>query len=211
MKQLDQSTQPPPDMKPVFENIIKNRLWRDVTCGSGSTIQNTHSVRDQLVPLLQRHNINSMADIPCGDYSWMNLVEFPDNFKYIGGDIVGFMIEENRKKHPGVDFREFDLSQDLLPEVDLLFCRDCLFHFSLADLKITLANISRSSVKYVMITTYDNGNNQDIKTGGFRPLDFTKAPFNLPAPIDVIVENIEGEQPRKIALWPIDAIRRCTL
>ena len=193
-------------MKNIFEDIIRNHYWSDVVCGSGSTLKNTQSLRQQLVPLLQKHNITSMADIPCGDFSWMSQVEFPKNFRYIGGDIVGFMIEENQRKYPGVEFVEFDLSQDLIPNVDLLFCRDCLFHFSLEDIHCALVNICRSNVKYVMFTSYYDGNNQDISTGSFRQLDFIKAPFNFPEPIDFIHEEIPNER-RRICLWSIDTIK----
>jgi SAM-dependent methyltransferase len=195
-------------MKPVFEDIIRNHRWSDVVCGTGSTIEHTQPLREQLVPFLKKHNINSMADIPCGDFSWMSQVEFPKDFYYIGGDIVGFMIEQARQKYPGVELLEFDLSQDTIHKVDLIFCRDCLFHFSLADLNQTLDNISRSSVKYVMFTSYYDGVNHDITTGAFREIDFLKAPFEFPEPIDFIHEDIPSEtRKRRLCLWSIDTIR----
>jgi len=193
-------------MKNIFEDIIRNRRWSEVTCGSGSTLKNTQPVREQLVPLLEKYNITSMADIPCGDFSWMSQVNFPENFRYVGGDIVGFMVEENRRRHPGVEFLEFDLVQDLIPDVDLLFCRDCLFHFSLQDIRRALVNICRSNIKYVMFTSYYDGANHDIVTGAFRPLDFTSAPFNFPKPIDFVHEAITNET-RRICLWSIDTIK----
>ena len=200
---------PTDSMKPVFEDIIQNRRWRDVVCGTGSTIENTRPLRDQLVPFLKKHNINSMADIPCGDFSWMSQVEFPEGFRYIGGDIVGFMIEQARQKYPRVELIEFDLSQDTIPEVDLLFCRDCLFHFSLADIQRTLDNIGCSSVKYVMFTSYYDGVNHDIRTGAFREVDFLKAPFDFPEPIDFIDEDIPGAtRKRRLCLWSIDTIQK---
>jgi len=197
------------DMKPVFEDIIQNRRWSNVVCGTGSTIENTRTLRDQLVPFLQKYHINSMADIPCGDFSWMSKVEFPEGFRYIGGDIVGFMVEQARQKYPGVELIQFDLSQDSIPKVDLLFCRDCLFHFSLADIQRTLDNIGRSSVKYVMFTSYYNGINHDIQTGAFREVDFLKAPFDFPEPIDFIDEDIpEQIRKRRLCLWSIDTIQK---
>jgi hypothetical protein len=199
---------PANSMKPVFEDIIRNHRWNDVICGTGSTIEHTQPLREQLVPFLEKHNINSMADIPCGDFSWMSQVKFPKDFHYIGGDIVGFMIEQARQKYPGVELLEFDLSQDTIPQVDLLFCRDCLFHFSLADIQRTLDNIGCSSVKYVMFTSYYNGVNYDIKTGAFREIDFLKAPFGFPEPIDFIDENIPGAtRKRRLCLWSIDTVR----
>ena len=195
-------------MKNVFEDIIKNHRWSDVTCGTGSTMENTLILRQQLLPLLERHAITSMADVPCGDFSWMSQIQFPEGFRYMGGDIVGFMIEKNRANYPDVHFEQFDLSQDILPEVDLLFCRDCLFHFS-QDIQKTLDKISQSNVKYVMFTSYYNGNNHDIGTGEFRELDFLKDPYNFPEPLDFIDEHISGEHlKRRLCLWSIDTIKK---
>lgn len=195
-------------MKEIFENIIKNRLWRDVTCGSGSTLEYTKKLRDQLPAFLIKHNINSMLDAPCGDHSWMGIVNFPKNFRYIGGDIVNFMVEENRSKYPDKEFMFMDITQTTLPAVDLLFCRDCLFHFSLADIDRALDNIAKSSVKYVLLTSYYDGTTDDIQTGGFRNLDLSLEPFNFPEPIDSIEDWIPGHDRRRLCLWSIDTIRK---
>lgn len=189
-------------MKEIFEDIIKNRKWRDVLCGSGSTMAYTEPLRNALPDFLRKHNITSMFDAPCGDYSWMSHVTFPDNFKYIGGDIVSFMIDDNRSKYPDVDFRVIDISQDEFPEVDLLFCRDCLFHFSHVDLEKTIANIARSCVKYVLTTSFVNGDNRGLETGGFRELTLEKDPYNFEQPIDAIDDYIDNEPRRRMCLWP---------
>jgi hypothetical protein len=195
-------------MKEIFEDIITHRRWQDVTCGSGSTVAYTEPLRQELPGFLERHNITSMFDAPCGDYSWMNLIEFPVGFKYQGGDIVEFMIEQNKKDYPDVDFRVFDLTTDPIPDVDMLFCRDCLFHLSLEDIDKVLDNIVRSSVKYVMITSHHSGNNRNIQTGDFRSVDFTKAPYNFETPIDSIEDWIPGHLPRRMSLWPRSVIER---
>jgi hypothetical protein len=190
-------------MKDVFTNIIKNHEWRDVPCGSGSTLEYTLLLRSTLPKFLNKHGINSMIDAPCGDYSWMNLVEFPDNFQYIGGDIVEFMIESNQLTWPKKDFRVFDLTQDKLPNVDLLFCRDCLFHLSENDILKVFDNMLSSSVKYLMTTSYlpANYDNCNIKTGGFRPINLEKAPFNLPTPIDSLDDGPANDLIRRMCLW----------
>lgn len=195
-------------MKEIFENIIKNRYWRDSTCGSGSTLEYTKKLREQLPEFLIKHKITSMLDAPCGDHSWMSLIKFPNHFKYTGGDIVNFMIEENRSKYPDKEFIQLDITQTSLPDVDLLFCRDCLFHFSLEDIAQAFDNIAKSSVKYIMLTSYYNGTTADIKTGEFRNLDFSLAPFNFPDPIDSIEDWIPGHNQRRMCLWSIDVIRK---
>lgn len=199
-------------MKQVFENIIRNHHWRDALCGTGSTISFTEPLRGQLKSILEKYNITSMLDVPCGDYSWMSITDLPDNFTYTGGDIVDFMIEDNRKKYPGVNFINIDISSQFLPDADLLFCRDCLIHFSSADIIQTFKNIANSNIKYVMLTSYHDNcyNNIDIATGSFRPISFTKPPYDFEDPLESIVDwipnTVNRDQIKLMNLWPRSAI-----
>lgn len=195
-------------MKEVFEKIIHTHYWKDVVCGSGSTLEYTKGLRDALPEFVAKHNIQTMFDAPCGDYSWMSLVEFPPGFVYSGGDIVPSLVEQNQKNHPNIEFRNFDLSQDPIPTVDMLFCRDCLFHLSLADIDLVLDNIARSSVKYVLLTSHHSGNNQDINTGSYRMLNFMSAPYNFPDPVDSIEDWLPGHAARSMRLWPRSVFER---
>jgi hypothetical protein len=191
-------------MKDIFTNIVANRRWDPhVPCGSGSSLEYTHLLRHTLPDFLNRYQITSMIDAPCGDFSWMNLVSFPPGFQYIGGDIVEFMIEKNQSNWPDKDFRVFDLTQDTLPDVDLLFCRDCLFHLSQQDLVKVFDNVVSSNVKYIMTTSYISGHydNRDIETGGFRPINLEQSPFNLPVPIDSLEDGPPGNIIRRMCLW----------
>jgi len=177
-------------------------------------MQFTQPLRENLKGFLERHNITSMFDAPCGDYSWMSETPLPTNLKYIGGDIVESMIAENKNKYPNVEFINFDLSQDAIPTVDLLFCRDCLIHFSLADITRTFENIVNSNVKYVMLTNYfpEIPANHDIGTGDFRPTDFTRAPFDFEPPIDYLLDWVpgtrNGDQKKTINLWSRGTIEK---
>ena len=134
-------------MKHIFENIIKNHHWRDTLCGTGSTKAFTEPLRSQLKDFFIQHGITSMLDAPCGDYSWMSITELPENFHYIGADIVEFMIENNRQQYPEVEFHALDITRDPLPDVDLLFCRDCMIHFSYDDIIKTFENIVNSNIR----------------------------------------------------------------
>lgn len=195
-------------MKDIFSDIIRNHRWRDVVCGSGSTLAYTESLRQQLPRFLRRHGISSMLDLPCGDHSWMSLVEFPGDFQYIGADIVDFMIEANRDLYPDREFLVMDLCADPLPPVDLLFCRDCLFHLSEKDIRRAVDNIQRSNIKYIMTTTYVYGNNRDIRTGEFRELDLRLSPYNLPESRDWIDDSGDGKHGQRImALWSREDFR----
>lgn len=196
-------------MKKIFEDIIKHHRWRDVLCGSGSTLGYTKLLRDQLPKLVSDYGITSMLDAPCGDFSWMSLVEFPKGFRYMGADIVEPMIQTNREKHPEVDFRVLDISADELPAVDMIFIRDCLIHLSNQDVLRVLDNLKASAIKYIMLTSYkpNHFSTNDIRTGEFRGINMEAQPFNLPTPLIKIEDGPEGHVVKTMDLWSMDQLR----
>lgn len=195
-------------MKEIFEDIIKNNKWKKHPCGPGSTLRYTENLRLTLGNFLEKHNINSIVDAPCGDYSWMNQTSLPSVHQYIGGDIVDFLIKQNQENYPNVSFKVLDLTTDEIPSADLLFCRDCLLHLSFKDIDSVFKNISRSNIKFVLLSNWsvDSENERDIQTGGSRYLNFLDAPFNFPVPIDSITDFIEGFPQREMLLWPKEVI-----
>ena len=189
-------------MKEIFENIINKRQWREVPCGSGSTLAYTAGLRQQLPEFVARFGISSVLDLPCGDYSWMSQVTWPASVRYHGADIVDSMIDQNRRNHPNIQFSVIDICQDPLPTADLLFCRDCLFHLSQTDIGRAFDNIASSDIRWVLTTTYpDVIINRNTVTGGFRPINLTVEPYCLPEPSDYVEDWIDGHQYRIMALW----------
>ncbi|HKN58100.1 MAG TPA: class I SAM-dependent methyltransferase, partial [Gemmatimonadaceae bacterium] len=92
-------------------------------------------------------------------------------------------------------FIELDLTRDELPDADVLLCRDCLVHLSYANISAVLANIARSKVRYILMTSFPGrGDNKDIEDGDWRPLDFEAAPFFFPPPVLTILEECEEEE-----------------
>ena len=194
-------------MKEIFEDMIRGYAWGKqykTPCGAGSTLSYTQTLRQNLKPLLIKHEIKSMFDAPCGDYSWMSTINIHEVVKYLGGDIVDFMIEENKKKYPGVEFISFDLTKDPIPDVDLLFCRDCLLHLSNENIDNIFKNISRSNVKYVLLSNFfeHTTNYRDIKNGSWRYSNFLEPPYNFSQPLDSITDFIKGYPNRSMLLWP---------
>jgi len=197
-------------MKEIFTNIVLNNKWKKHPCGPGSTMEYTKNLREKLVPFLQSHKIKSMLDLPCGDFSWMNTTNIINNINYIGADIVEPMIQTNKEKYPGVDFRVLDLTTDPLPEVDLLFCRDCLLHLSFNDIDRAFKNIVDSNIKYVLMSTWfeDATNERDINTGKWRYIDFTKSPYNFSTSPMSLLDWVQGFPRREMMMWPIETIKK---
>jgi hypothetical protein len=199
----------------VFTDIYKNNSWggNDSFSGAGSDVHQTRIITTEIPALLTALHINTILDIPCGDFHWMKNVDLK-NVDYTGADIVKELIQKNRTNYArqGVRFQHLNLIKDKLPQVDLIFCRDCLVHLSFADIDIVLNNICNSQSVYFLTTTFtDRKANQDIATGQWRTINLEIAPFALTKPLKIINEGCterEGEYKDKaLGLWKISDIR----
>jgi hypothetical protein len=116
--------------------------------------------------------------------------------EYFGGDIVPLIIEENQRLHSSESrrFMQLDLTRDVLPDADVLLCRDCLVHLSYANIRVVLANIARSNIRFVLMTSFPGRrDNYDVADGDWRALDLQAPPFSFPEPSLAIVERCEEE------------------
>ena len=191
----------------VFSGIHKNRAWDnpESLSGPGSTLAATENLRRELPALFKKFEIKSMLDAPCGDFHWMSQVDL-SGLDYTGGDIVPALIKENQTKHgaAGCRFMQLDLLTSDLPEADLLLCRDCLIHLSFGDIRRLLANVKRSSIRWVLFSTYPLlDKNEDNYTGGCRPVNLEAAPFSLSQPLLRIDDGGDRQHDtfRQMALW----------
>jgi len=188
--------------------IHEHRLWcgEESVSGPGSDTQQTATLVRELPLLLDRYQIRSILDIPCGDFHWMKRA-LPDGIDYLGGDIVDVLISTNRSyENACVQFKSINLLTDTLPPADLLICRDCLVHLSFAHIRQAFRQIARSDFRYLLFSHFPKtGDNRDIPTGLWRPLNLIAAPFHFPPPIKMIVEEckeVAGSfEDKSLALW----------
>lgn len=183
------------NVKEVFTEIYEKDLWASAESksGSGSELRSTFKIREELPLLLSKFNIKSMLDIPCGDFNWMQYVNL-GNTQYIGADIVEKAVEVNKAKY-NKDFRVLDLVNDDLPQVDLLFVRDCLGHLSNANVLKAIENAKRSGSKYMLATSFTKWDkNPDIADGGWKCINLMIPPFSL-NPIYLINEDCQEGYP----------------
>ena len=196
----------------IFEDWCRRNENRSLESksGPGSSLSQTHILRAELERLIGELRITSLLDIPCGDFNWMKDVNLGD-VRYIGADILGDVIAENRKKYGSSarEFRLLDLTRDRIPRTDLILCRDCLPHLSYRLIRKALAAVKRSGARYFLTTTYPaHSENLDIYTGNWRPLCLTALPFKFPPPLRSIDEQCpqEGCQDKSLALWAVEDI-----
>ncbi|MDQ6666517.1 MAG: class I SAM-dependent methyltransferase [Acidobacteriota bacterium] len=178
----------------VFEEIYERKLWGEPesVSGRGSSTRYTQSVREQLPELLRRLEIETFFDAPCGDFFWMRKVrESYSSFRYIGCDIVPALVEENQRRfgNASTEFRVLDITREKPPRVDLILCRECLGHLAHRDAVAAVRNFRASQSRYLLATTHPKlAKNRPIITGDWGPVNLQAAPFNLPAPIEIIQE-----------------------
>lgn len=152
--------------KEVFEDIYKNKKWNaNSYSGPGSGIDQTRLVCHALGKILNDFDVKSMLDVPCGDWFWMQHMDL-SAVTYTGGDIVAKIVHENQQyAKVNVSFEILDLLESQIPASDLIFCRDCLVHFSYKDIRKALTNMISSGCKYLLTTTFPGRRNHDIVTG----------------------------------------------
>ncbi|MFK7831982.1 MAG: hypothetical protein AB8B52_01785 [Winogradskyella sp.] len=199
------------DSKQIFQKIHDDNFWSNTesVSGNGSDNRSTEYLKTELEKLLLSLNTQSFADIPCGDFNWMQHVNL-SSVKYIGGDIVKALVEKNNRLYQSdnLSFELLDITNNNLPKVDILLCRDCLVHLSFKEIYSALINIKKSNSTYLLTTSFiDQKQNFDINTGDWRPLNFRKTPFNFKEPELIITENSALKYPDKaLCLWKISNI-----
>ncbi len=183
-----------------FNLIYKTNFWssNESVSGLGSEKKNTINIEKEIVHIINKYQIKSVLDAPCGDFNWIKNVLNKD-LNYTGGDIVKEIIDQNimKFKEKNLKFIKLDITSENLPEADLMICRDCLIHFSLKNIKLFLENFKNSNINYILLTTYklkDKNKvitNIDIPDGEFREIDLTQPPFSFPKPVYEILDKDE--------------------
>ncbi|MCU1264369.1 MAG: hypothetical protein JWM21_687 [Acidobacteria bacterium] len=199
-------------MQPIFEKILESnmKIGDESVSGPGSSLAQTTEIRQMLPFLIADLKIRSFLDSPCGDFNWMKHVRLGID-QYIGGDIVPTIVAQNQSTFGDSErrFLHLDITRDYLPQVDLIFCRDCLVLLPLAEVDRALKNFKRSQSKYLLTTTFTGARpNAEIATGAWRPLNLQLPPFNFPPPLRLINEKcteVRGTYADKcLGLWRLD-------
>ena len=196
----------------IFTYYYRENGWNnpESASGWGSTLEYTENIRKEIPIVMERFNIHSILDAPCGDYNWFRFVNRGDDAFYLGGDIVPDLIQKNKERYQNqnTSFIQLDIIAEDLPNAELWLCRDALFHFSNADIFAALNNFIKSDINYLFTTTHTECRaNADILTGQFRLLNLELPPFNFPPPIQYVDDWIADFPVRKIGLWERKTIK----
>ena len=194
------------ELKDIFSEHYEDNFWGsdESVSGPGSTLEYTENLRKKLPHMLEKYEIRSILDAPCGDFNWFRYVERPDETSYVGADIVPELIKNNKERfeNGNTAFEVLDITKDILPTADLWICRDVLFHLSYEHIVSVLRNFLNSEIKYLLTTSNVLClENKDILSGQGRLLNLQLTPFNFPMPLLSIDDWLEGAPVRKMCLW----------
>lgn len=175
----------------VFSKIYKDKVWGENnrgegTSGPGSSLEQTVTYRNYLQKFLRDHNIKSVVDVGCGDWSFSKEIDW-SGIEYTGYDVVEEVIQKNTQLYSSssIHFVKADISNNIqLPPADLLLCKEVLQHLPFHDIANFLTMIE--PYKYCLIVndiqpSGDTTKNVDIERGGYRCLDLREPPFCLNA------------------------------
>ena len=129
-----------------------------------------------------------------------------------GLDIVESLVESNRARFGDAmtSFAQADVATlahlPQLPPRSLVFSRQMFQHQCNEDVMKTLKLISNSNALYALVTTFKTDPdfvNTDINcaSGGYRPQDLMKPPFNLSPPIAWYDEKYPADRRVGLGLW----------
>lgn len=174
-----------------------------------------NNIKKDLEKLFQNLKINSIFDANCKDYSYMSDITLPNDCLYTGNDFSQNLIEENKKKYSKkslnsesiekkfINFTSIDLTKEIPPTVDLIFCKDFFNHLPFKDIKTIIENFKKSKSKYLLTTTHQNKFNKDCVAGNSRKVNLQLPPFNFSQPRELIYDKFNE---KFLALWKLDDI-----
>jgi tetratricopeptide (TPR) repeat protein len=178
-----------PTAQDAFADIYRQAIWGKNNQGAGnsgpgSTLHATQMYRTFLQQFLKDRDIHSVVDAGCGDWEFSQALDW-SGIDYKGFDIVESAIAQNNQKFAKANIQFFagNVVELNLPPADLLICKHVLQHLPTKDVQKFLTQLAK--YKHVLLTNSVNSDtmsaaNGDIVVGGFRTLDPTAPPFNLP-------------------------------
>ena len=203
----------------VYEEFGWSNFQQESVSGTGSTLENTETLRAELPAICKKYNINNIVDIACGDFNWMK--EIVGEFKYYRGvDIVKELIVSNKEKHEKVGTIDFAIADVITEfdkcihgrEFDAIILKDVLVHFPNEYVMKVLESLHKSSIRYVFLTHFNSVElNLDIEEfNGWRPQNFTLSPWRMDKPLESIASPTEAyswgdnnNTDKTLSLWQI--------
>mmetsp|Transcript_112734 Transcript_112734/g.352572 ORF Transcript_112734/g.352572 Transcript_112734/m.352572 type:complete len:473 (-) Transcript_112734:174-1592(-) len=181
----------------AYAVVYRFNVWgSDVSrSGTGSDLWSPEArlAVTALEAVVDRFGVRSLLDCACGDATWMLpfFVARHPEVTYCGVDIVPEVIEQNRRRYPGVQFVALDAAEAPLPEgADLVFSKETLNHMGVTDAQQALDRFKATGARYLLTNVHEGAVNEE---GYVKPCyttyvkyDYELPPFNMKKVASVI-------------------------
>ena len=163
---------------------------RESASGPGSMLEAARPCLELLDQTIRELAISSIVDMGCGDWNWMHRARWYSEgwpVRYVGWEAHPDLVDGLNRSfaRPGVGFTLTDATQAELSPVDLVICRDILFHMPVKMARKLVKKI-RANARYLLTTTYPAMAENEgpavylpIPGWGFYPINMDIAPFGL--------------------------------
>lgn len=162
---------------------------------------------EELKALLNGFNIKSIIDTSCEEAGLLRQIDLGIDH-YIGIDRRKEVVDAIRSSI-GSAKRTFlvqDITCDLLPEADLILCWDSLQSLPFSQIRSALFLFHKSNAKYLLISHFPELKKNVRTKKGYRPINWTLAPYHFPEPMIQISEQREQGHIKSLALWKISEL-----
>lgn len=204
--------------KDIFSEVYKRRMWggnTDYFSGHGSHLSDhVKPYVEAVSQFLSRFSDPLIVvDLGCGDFNIGRQIKDKAS-NYIACDVVPDLIERNKEIYAGsgVNFRVLDITDDELPQGDIVLIRQVLQHLSNADIAKVVSKLHR--YKYLVLTEHIPAcnfiPNVDHKTGSYSRMArginsgvvLTAPPFNLAIKSqEIICETLEQDSLLRVIVY----------
>lgn len=113
---------------------------------------NLRSSITYLPELLRLIKAKTVFEIGCGQ---SHIWDIP-GIEYIGGDLCGDLIDDNKRSHPKVAFIRFDAVRDTIPTSDVIIAKDLFECMPNSEVRVILQKIYASGSKWLIASTNPN-------------------------------------------------------
>jgi 2-polyprenyl-3-methyl-5-hydroxy-6-metoxy-1,4-benzoquinol methylase len=186
----------------------RRQNWESLS-GPGSSKSFTRDSVDFINHIIKKHNIKSILDLGCGDWNWFCDVDL-SGCNYTGWDADELMIADNQSKYGTKNIKFFvkDIFNNEYPQVDLIICRDVLFHVKF-ELSTKLIQDAKQKTIFFLSTCFREEKSNSgprgycgIENWGYFRINLNIAPFNLlNKEIEHKYESRSGRPPRYLSLY----------
>lgn len=141
------------DTQSAFSKIYATNYWGDGSLGSplsgsGSVPENAKRYVEFVARSILNNKISTVLDVGHGDWAMWRDYKF-EGVNYTGIDLVHGLSDINTSRFGRENIRFFQVNNNsLLPQAELLICKDVLQHLSLIDIESLLTQINQ--YKYII-------------------------------------------------------------